>query len=395
MSPPSINKVNERCNDKSENEINNGDEERISKNSVGSPLCMSGGDGDNSYSTNSLLQRRVLSKAKPVLIKNTKELMINLNFPRYIKVTDLGCSSGQNTFLAMSEIINTINVLCQERNQDPPEIDCCLNDLPNNDFNTTFKFIQFFNEKNTTSKELYFVSGVPGSFYSRLFPRRSLHLVHSSYGLHWLSKVPEGLEENKMSIYIHNSSPLSTYKAYLNQFQRDFTTFLKLRAEEMVSNGCMVLTFIGRSTIDNPLHRDCCHFWTLLSKALCDLVVEGLVSASKVNSFYIPFYDPNEKEVKEMVEKEGSFEIKDLETHGYDLGHCNQDETKRSKSGKNEANYIRAVSEPLLVAHFGDAIINILFNKFAHHVSQHASCKNKTTVSIVVSLTRKKTFLMS
>ncbi|XP_019097984.1 PREDICTED: salicylate/benzoate carboxyl methyltransferase-like [Camelina sativa] len=384
-----------RCNDKSEHERNNGDEERISKNSFGSPLCMSGGDGDNSYSTNSLLQRRVLSKAKPVLIKNTKELMINLNFPRYIKVADLGCSSGQNTFLAMSEIINTINVLCQEWNQNPPEIDCCLNDLPNNDFNTTFKFIQFFNENNTTSKELYFVSGVPGSFYSRLFPRASLHFVHSSYGLHWLSKVPEGLEENMMSMYIQNSSPLSTYKAYLNQFQRDFTTFLKLRAEEMVSSGCMVLTFIGRSTIDNPLHRDCCHFWTLLSKALCDLVVEGLVSASKVNSFYIPFYDPNEKEVKEMVKKEGSFELKDLETHGYDLGHCNQDETKRSKSGENEANYIRAVSEPLLVAHFGDAIINILFNKFAHHVSQHASCKNKTTVSIVVSLTRKKTFLMS
>lgn len=116
------------------------------------------------------------------------------------------------------------------------------------------------------------------------------------------------------------------------------------------------------------------------------------MSASKVDSFYIPFYDPNEKEVKEMVQKEGSFEIKELETHGYDLGHCNQDETKRSKSGQNEANYIRAVSEPLLVAHFGEDIINILFNKFARHVSQHAGCRNKTTVSIVVSLTRKKLF---
>ncbi|KAG7549466.1 SAM dependent carboxyl methyltransferase [Arabidopsis thaliana x Arabidopsis arenosa] len=203
--------------------------------------------------------------------------MINLNFPTYIKVADLGCSSGQNTFLAMSEIINTINVFCQQRNQNPPEIDCCLNDLPNNDFNTTFKFIQFFNEKNITSKESYFVSGVPGSFYSRLFPRRSLYFVHSSYGLHWLSKVPEGLEKSKMSVYITNSSPLSTYKAYLNQFQRDFATFLKLRSEEMVSNGRMVLTFIGRSTIDNPLHRDCCHFWTLLSKSLRDLVVERVL----------------------------------------------------------------------------------------------------------------------
>ncbi|XP_006398896.2 salicylate/benzoate carboxyl methyltransferase isoform X2 [Eutrema salsugineum] len=350
---------------------------------------MNGGDGDNSYSTNSLLQRRVLAKAKPVLVKNTKELMIDLNFPNYIKVADLGCSSGQNTFLAMSEIINIINVFCQKWNQNPPEIDCCFNDLPNNDFNTTFKSIHLFKEKNLTSFESYFVSGVPGSFYSRLFPRKSLHFVHSSYGLHWLSKVPKGLEKNKTSVYITNSSPISTYKAYSNQFQRDFTTFLKLRSEEMISNGRMVLTFIGRNNMDNPLHRDCCHFWTLLSKSLRDLVIEGLVSASKVDSFYMPFYDPSEKEVKEIIGKEGSFEIKDLETHEYDIGHCNQDEAKRSKSGQNEANYIRAVCEPLLVAHFGDATIYTLFNKFAYHVSQHADCRNKTTVSLVLSLTRK------
>ncbi|WZY80010.1 hypothetical protein YC2023_026394 [Brassica napus] len=343
-----------RSDYKTKNESSSGDEERSSKYSFVSALCMSGGEGDNSYSTNSLLQRRALAKAKPVLVKNIKELMMDLNFPKYIKVADLGCSSGQNTFLAMSEIINTINVFCQKWNQNLPEIDCCLNDLPNNDFNTTFKLINSFKEKNFTSKVPYFVSGVPGSFYSRLFPRKSLHLVHSSYGLHWLSKVPEGLEKNKMSVYITASSPLSAYKAYLKQFQRDFTTFLKLRSEEMVSNGRM-----------------------------------GLVSASMVDSFYMPFYDPSKEEVKEIVGKEGSFEIKDLEAHEYDLGHCNQDQSKRSKSGQNEANYIRAVSEPLLVAHFGNAIINRLFGKFAHHVSQHAGCRNKTTVSLVVSLTRK------
>jgi len=45
-----------RCNGKSENERKNGDEERISKYSFVSPLCMRGGDGYNSYSSNSLLQ---------------------------------------------------------------------------------------------------------------------------------------------------------------------------------------------------------------------------------------------------------------------------------------------------------------------------------------------------
>ncbi|CAF2102105.1 unnamed protein product [Brassica napus] len=252
------------------------DEKSGDEYAVVKALHMSGGDGANSYSANSLFQRRVLSMAKPVLVKNTEEMMMNLNFPNYIKVAELGCSSGQNTFLAMSEIINTINVLCQQSNQNPPEIDCCLNDLPENDFNTTFKLVPFFKKGlMMTNQASCFVNGTPGSFYSRLFSRNSLHFVHSSYSLHWLSKVPEKLENDKENVYISNSSPQSAYKAYLNQFQRDFTMFLTLRSEEMVSNGRMVLTFNGRNTLNsNPLYRDCCHVWTLLSKSLCDLVFE-------------------------------------------------------------------------------------------------------------------------
>ncbi|KAJ4882418.1 S-adenosyl-L-methionine-dependent methyltransferases superfamily protein [Raphanus sativus] len=373
------------------NETSKGDEENNNYTGV-SILSMRGGDGHNSYTTNSLLQRRVLSMTKPILVKNTEEMMTNLDFPKCIKLADLGCSSGQNTFLVMSEIVNTINVLCKEWNQNPPEIDCCLNDLPTNDFNTTFKFLTFFNDK-LTSKKPCFVSGVPGSFYSRLFPRKSLHFVHSNYSLHYLSKVPDGLEKNKMSLYITSSSPLSEYKAYLNQFQKDFMTFLRMRSEEMVSNGRMVLTLIGRKTLDDPQYRDCCHWLSLLSDSLCDLVFEGLVSASKVNSFKVPFYDPNEEEVKEIIRNEGSFTVNDLEAHLFDLGLSNEDyglQSDRPKAGEKEANCIRAVTETILVAHFGDAIdIDTLFEKYAHHVSQHASCKNITSVSLVVSLIRK------
>ncbi|KAF3607854.1 hypothetical protein DY000_02050912 [Brassica cretica] len=248
-------------------------------------------------------------------------------FPNYIKVAELGCSSGQNTFLAMSEIINTINVLCQQSNQNPPEIDCCLNDLPENDFNTTFKLVPFFKkELLMTNQASCFVNGTPGSFYSRLFSRNSLHFVHSSYSLHWLSMVPEKLENDTENVYISNSSPQSAYKAYLNQFQRDFTMFLTLRSEEMVSNGRMVLTFNGRNTFNSdPLYRDCCHFWTLLSNSLCDLVFEGLVSESELGAFNVPFYDPNEQELKEVIQNQGFFEINDLETHGFDLSHSKRD----------------------------------------------------------------------
>ncbi|CAH8354177.1 unnamed protein product [Eruca vesicaria subsp. sativa] len=102
----------------------------------------------------------------------------------------------------------------------------------------------------------------------------------------------------------------------------------------MVCNGRMVLTFIGRNTLDDPLYRDCCHFWTLLFESLCGLVFEGIVSASKVDSFNMPFYDPSKEEVKEVIEKEGSFEINDLEIHGFDLGQSSNH--KECKAGERK-----------------------------------------------------------
>lgn len=119
--------------------------------------------------------------------------------------------------------------------------------------------------------------------------------------------------------------------------------------------------------------------------------IQGLVSESKLDAFNMPFYDPNEQELKEVIRNEGSFEINDLETHGFDLGHsnCDDEEEDEYEAGHNEANCIRAVSEPMLVAHFGEDIIDILFDKYAHHVTQHSNCMNKTTVTLVVSLTKK------
>ncbi|RID53897.1 hypothetical protein BRARA_G01263 [Brassica rapa] len=137
----------------------------------------------------------------------------------------------------------------------------------------------------------------------------------------------------------------------------------------------MVLTFIGRNTLDDPLYRDCCHFWTLLSESMRDLVFEDIVSASKVESFNMPFYDLSKEEVNEVIQNEGSFEINDLEIHGFDLGQSSSNH-EECKAGEKEAKCIRAVSESMLAAHFGDDIIDALFN-------------NKTTVTLVVSLIRK------
>ncbi|KAI9165290.1 hypothetical protein LWI28_011124 [Acer negundo] len=173
-----------------------------------------------------------------------------------------------------------------------------VDNLGHND--TIFKSLPTFYENLEKDKgEQFgpcFVSGMPGSFYERLFPSRSLHFIHSSYSLHWLSNVPGNLENNKANIYMAKSSPPNVYKAYLEQFQRDFSSFLSLRSEEIISKGRMVLTFIGRSITD-PSSKDCCYIWELLTKSFLELVDEGLVEATKVDSFNLPYYTPCEEEL--------------------------------------------------------------------------------------------------
>lgn len=209
-------------------------------------------------------------------------MLVKIGFPDSIKVTDLGCSSGKNTFLAMSTIVNTIIKSYQQMGKTPPEIDCCLNDLPENDFNTTFKFVPSFLEKlKMEVKGKCFVSGVPGSFYSRLFPRKSLHFVHSAFSIHWLSKIPDGLESNTTSIHIKELYRPNVYKSYLNQFKNDFSLLLKMRSEEIVNNGHMVLTFVGRKVSDT-ISKDCFQVWSLLSDCLLDL-------ASEVHTLFLLF----------------------------------------------------------------------------------------------------------
>lgn len=116
------------------------------------------------------------------------------DFPECFKLADLGCSSGPNTLLLVKTIIDAVHATCQRRGFDVPEFQVFLNDLPENDFNTTFRMVQPFysrltDEKGDTYKDKCFISGVPGSFYTRLFPSRSLDFVNSSNSVHWLSQV--------------------------------------------------------------------------------------------------------------------------------------------------------------------------------------------------------------
>ncbi|CAL9128447.1 unnamed protein product, partial [Musa acuminata var. zebrina] len=132
-------------------------------------------------------QEKVLHMAKPILEEAIGRVYTSL-LPERMAVVDLGCSSGPTTLEVVSEVLDVIGKLRRSLGrQEMPEILFFLNDLPGNDFNHVFRSLGDYKRKVEEEKGNllvpYYVVGVPGSFYDRLFPKflRCRH-AELSYG---------------------------------------------------------------------------------------------------------------------------------------------------------------------------------------------------------------------
>uniref|UniRef100_A0A6V7QWG4 Jasmonate O-methyltransferase n=1 Tax=Ananas comosus var. bracteatus TaxID=296719 RepID=A0A6V7QWG4_ANACO len=91
------------------------------------------------------------------------------------------------------------------------------------------------------------------------------------------------------------------------------------------------------------------------------LILQGIVKASEMDSFNLPYYQPSMEEVKMVARDEGSFDL--VEEQVFDL---NWDVA----NGGNVAGIIRAVSESMLASRFGETILDELFSRFAAIVAE-------------------------
>ncbi|CAN1308455.1 Salicylate carboxymethyltransferase [Linum perenne] len=372
-------------------------------------LHMNGGTGDTSYATNSFLQQKAISITLPVTEEAITRLFTNTSLTR-LTIADLGCASGPNTFLTISELLKSfVRISRNLGKESPEEFQVFLNDLPGNDFNSIFISLQEFKQQmneelmaDDNDDLLMLFNGVPGSFYGRLLPAESLHFVHSSYSLHWLSQVPDGLvvpddlDENRGNIFIASGSPPGVLKAYYEQFQRDFSSFLRRRALEMVTGGQMVLTLLGRtSEEEDSCSKDTCFIWELLSTVLNQMAIEGLIYREKLDSFNVPNYYPSPTEIEDEILKQGTFVINCIRVteaswNPYE-GEPNLPEALKD-GGFNVAKYIRAVVEPLLVRQLGSTseVIDEVFNKFHVLVSKWMATVKTNHVYVTIALTKRR-----
>ncbi|KAF4369573.1 hypothetical protein G4B88_021378 [Cannabis sativa] len=278
-----------------------------------------------------------------------------------------------------------------------------LNDLPGNDFNTIFQSLSSFYERLKKEKgdkfEHCFIAASPGSFYGRLFPNNSMHIVHSSSSLHWLSQVPKELVNkqtreayNKGNICVSNTSPPMVFKMYLEQFQKDFTNFLRCRSEEIVNGGVMVFTIIGSTKSDSPQS-----ILEILGRALNDMAMQNIIEEESLNNFNMPLYCPSEREVRNVIEEEGSFFLHKLNVFEttWDAGfttHQNNNNNYNNnliERGKYVSDYMRAAMESILVKQFGETIIDELFKRLANKVIESMTKENWQYKNLVISLIKK------
>ncbi|KAL5729776.1 indole-3-acetate O-methyltransferase [Ranunculus cassubicifolius] len=351
-------------------------------------LSMKGGKGEASYANNSQAQARHAQSMLHLLEETLDGVQLESPEDPFV-VADLGCSCGKNTISTMDVIIKHITKRYEALGyHNLPEFSAFFSDLPSNDFNTLFQLLPPLstNINGGTMEEClasngqrsYFAAGVPGSFYRRLFPARSINVFHSAFSLHWLSQVPESVLDKRSSAYnrgrvfIHGASE-STTMAYKKQFQTDLAGFLKSRSRELKKGGSMFLVCLGRTSVD-PTDQGGAGllFGTHFQDAWNDLVQEGLVDSEKRDNFNIPVYAPSLQDFKEIVEADGSFSISKLEVFrgGSPLIVNKPDDA--AEVGKALANSCRSVCGVLVDAHIGEWLSDELFARLELRATKHA-----------------------
>ncbi|KAJ4847530.1 hypothetical protein Tsubulata_003954 [Turnera subulata] len=327
---------------------------------------MTSGDGPHSYSQNSTLQKKGLESVKELVntaIQDTLEFnnLSSCETPKTFCIADFGCSTGPNTFTAMQNIMEAVQAKYNSRNHNHPPLDfqVFFNDHINNDFNTLFR--------NLPSPLEFYAAGVPGDFHNRLFPKASLNIGHSFFALHWLSRAPEEVMDvnspawNKDSIHCTGFSK-EVADAYSTQFQKDMDSFLNARAQELVGGGLMILMILGLPDGLLCSQTSVGASYDILGSCLTDMAKLGLISEDKVRAFNLPIYHTTSKELKALLERYTFFSVERIDWQpSYDKN--------TPLNVQSYTSSVRAFMEELIKQHFGEEIIDSVFERFAEKLA--------------------------
>nr|XP_048330666.1 loganic acid O-methyltransferase-like [Ziziphus jujuba var. spinosa] len=343
---------------------------------------MNGGSGLYSYTRNSAIQRKAIEAAEELINKAIAEKLEINNFSslKTFQLADLGCSVGPNTFLAVQNVIDAVELKCQRQrrldSQQFLEFQVFFNDHLSNDFNQLFTSLP--------PERRYFAMGVPGSFHGRLFPKASIHFFHSSYAVHWLSRVPKEVEDktspawNRGSIHYSKASD-EVFRAYEAQYVKDMERFLIARAEEIVYGGLLALilpgfpneTHYSEALMNRKVH--------LLGSCLVEMAKKGMISEETVDSFNVPTFYASLQQVEAIVKRNGCFSIEIMKSL-----------PQEKANPKMISSTLRASLEGMIMHHFGSEILEELFDLFCKKCEELLSSFEREVESYLLVLLKRK-----
>ncbi|KAJ0094914.1 hypothetical protein Patl1_15595 [Pistacia atlantica] len=309
------------------------------------------GDGPYSYSNNSHAQRIFIEVAKPIIDEAIAHELDLRNFSlssNPFSIVDLGCSTGPNTFIAVKNILDSIKQKHQSlgHTSQISEFLIYFNDHTSNDFNTLFASLPLDRQ--------YFAAAAPGSFHGRLFPESSVHFFHSSNAIHWLSKAPEELVDrkslawNKGRVHYTNAAEEVCDAYGAAQFRKDMENFFECKRKR---DCCWRI---------DGVNRECYSKWDVPLSSKSNRS-HGVINEEQVESFNIPIYVVNPENLREAVERNGSFRMVKMEmiesilkiNYGDEITNVNW-WTRMLRSG----------NEDIITKHFGSGIMDQLCQQF-------------------------------
>lgn len=112
-------------------------------------------------------------------------------------------------------------------------------------------------------------------------------------------------------------------------------------------------------------------------------VMQGQVEEKRVDEYDVHFYAASEDEIRDEVSKEGSFVVERLEMF------------EMEKKAEGEMSYgtavamaVRAIQESMITHHFGEEILDSLFDIFGKLVDQELGLQQITPISFVLALNK-------
>ncbi|CAH2069766.1 unnamed protein product [Thlaspi arvense] len=366
-------------------------------------LCMQGGEGDVSYVNNSDSQALAITLCKPILISSLQsiKLLLDDHPSPIIRIADLGCATGSNTFSNVDIVVETLSRgYTAVYGGGLPEFEAFFCDLPSNDFNMLFRLLT---EKQKVESSKYFACGIAGSFYDRLFPRGTIHVAVSLSALHWLSQIPEKVLEkrsktwNKGKTWIEGAEK-EVVDAFAEQSDKDLDDFLKCRKEEMIKGGVLFVLMGGRpsgssSQFGDQGSRAKHPFTTTMEQAWQDLIDEGLIEEDTRDGFNIPAYMRSPEEVAAGFDRIGGFKIETMEYQKI-VEHSDEKKEEWKKDpvsyGRARTNMVQSAVRPMVDAYLGPDLCDELFKRYENRVATtqeflHITCFFGV---VVVSATR-------